>query len=572
MMQTQWTLLEPDRDLVRKIQQQLQCHPVTAAVLANRQIRSAEEAADFIKPDLGQLPPPACLTGMAEAVARIRAAIEHRERILVFGDYDADGITATAVLHHFLQAAGADVICHLPHRIQEGYGLQPMHIMQLSVPRHVKLIVTVDCGSAGADAVAAAKRFGIDVVVTDHHNTDGCLPGACAFINPKRETTPGPLNDLAGVGVAFYLVIALRAALREQGWWHQRPEPNLKGYCDLVAIGTVADMVSLRGVNRLLTRVGLEVINTGARPGIQALITAAGIRQLPITADDIAFRLAPRINAAGRIAHARTAFDLLAAPTLAAAQPLAQDLDGLNQRRQQMENKILAEIDGRLASRPEWLTARKTLLLAGTQWHEGVLGIVAAKLVNRYHRPVVVLSARDGQAKGSGRSIPQVDLHHALACCDHLLERFGGHRLAAGLTVATEKITLLQAAFEAAVTEQLPAHDPLPELRIDSLITLDQISPQLLDELETLAPFGTDNPSPLFMARDVRVTTAAIVGQRHRRMVLCQPDQCTPPIGAMHFNITPDTPRAQSFEQLAFRLQWNRFRGAKEIQMIVEGF
>ncbi|MCJ8501720.1 single-stranded-DNA-specific exonuclease RecJ [Desulfatitalea alkaliphila] len=571
-MQTQWTLLQPDKDLVREIQQQLQCHPVTAAVLANRQIRSAEEAADFIKPDLGQLPPPACLTGMAEAVARIAEAIAHRERILVFGDYDADGITAAAVLHHFLQAAGADVICHLPHRIQEGYGLQTMHIMQLAVPRHVQLIVTVDCGSAGADAVATAKRFGIDVVVTDHHNTDGCLPGACAFINPKRETAPGPLNDLAGVGVAFYLVIALRAALREQGWWQQRPEPNLKGYCDLVAIGTVADMVSLRGVNRLLTRVGLEVINTGARPGIQALITAAGIRQLPITADDIAFRLAPRINAAGRIAHAHLAFDLLAAPTLAAAQPLAQDLDGLNQRRQQMENKILAEIDGRLANRPEWVTARKTLLLAGTQWHEGVLGIVAAKLVNRYHRPVVVLSARDDQAKGSGRSIPQVDLHHALACCDHLLEKFGGHRLAAGLTVATENITLLQAAFEAAVAEQLPAHDPAPELRIDSLITLDQISPQLLDELESLAPFGTDNPSPLFMARDVRVTTAAIVGQRHRRMVLCQPDQCTPPIGAMHFNITSDTPRAQSFEQLAFRLQWNRFRGAKEIQMIVEGF
>lgn len=571
-MQTQWTLLNPDGDLVQAIQQQLKCHPITAAVLANRDIPSARDATAFLRPDLGDLPAPSLLAGVADAVARICDAVRRKEKILVLGDYDADGVTATAVLYHFLQAAGADVICHLPHRIQEGYGLQPMHIMQLAVPRRVGLIVTVDCGSSSADAIAAAKRFHIDVVVTDHHNTDGDLPDACAFINPKRDAHPGPLNDLAGVGVAFYLAIALRTALRDQGWWSQRPEPNLKAYCDLVAIGTVADMVSLKGVNRLLTRIGLEQINTDPRPGIQALIIAAGIRQQQITADDIAFRLAPRINAAGRIAHAHIAFDLLNATNTDTAQPLARDLDALNQRRQQMENKILEEITGRLESRPATTADKKTLLVAGNDWHEGVLGIVAAKLVNRYFRPVVVLSARDGLAKGSGRSIPQVDIHSALACCGHLLDRFGGHRLAAGLSVKTENIGALQKAFETAVAEQQPTTLHIPELRIDSLIELDQICPQLLDELENLAPFGTDNPSPLFMARDVRVTTAGIVGQRHRRMVLCQPNQCTPPIGAMHFNITPDTPRAQSFERLAFRLQWNRYRGNKEIQMIVEAF
>lgn len=571
-MQMQWEILQPDHRLVQEIQQQLKCHPVTAAVLANRNIGSARQAAGFIYPELGTMPPPSLLKGMPEAVARICHAIHRKEKILVFGDFDADGITATAVLFNFLKAAGAEVTFHLPHRIHEGYGLQPMHIMQLAVPQHTDLIITVDCGSASRDAIAAAYRFNIDVIVTDHHNTTGDLPGTRAFINPKVDAQPGELADLAGVGVAFYLAIGLRMALRDQGWWKHRPEPNLKAYCDLVAIGTVADMVSLQGVNRVLVRAGLDEINANPRPGLQALLNASGIRQAHITADDIAFRLAPRINAAGRIAHPAAAFDLLNARRADAAQPLAETLNGLNQRRQQMENHIYDRIIERLESRPDLLAHKKTLFLVGNEWHEGILGIVAAKLVARYHRPTVVVSARDGTAKGSGRSIEQVDIYAALNRCAHLLDKFGGHRLAAGLTVSTEKVTALQKAFEQAVAEMSPTAAPGPLMRIDCEIALDQISPQLLDELETLAPFGTDNPPPLFMARDVRVTTASIVGQRHRRMVLCQPGQCSPPLGAMQFNITPDTPRAQSFERLAFRLQWNRYRGDKEIQIIVEGF
>lgn len=571
-MQMQWKILQPDASLVQEIQRQLKCHPITAMVLANRNIGSAQQAAGFIHTDLGSLPAPSSLNGMPAAVARICDAIRREEKILVFGDYDADGITATAVLVNFLKAAGADVAFHLPHRIQEGYGLQPVHIMQLAVPQRIGLIITVDCGSASTEAIAAANRFKIDVIVTDHHNVAGEPTGVHAFINPKAAGQPAELAELAGVGVAFYLAIGLRIALRDQGWWKERPEPNLKAYCDLVAIGTVADMVPLTGVNRVLVRAGLEQINARPRPGIQALLAAGGIRQKNISADDIAFRLAPRINAAGRMTHPRAAFDLLNAPSVDAAQPLAQDLNVLNQRRQQMENKIFDHIIGQLESRPEVLARKKALFLAGTGWHEGVLGIVAAKLVARYHRPAIVVSAHDGVAKGSGRSIEQVDIYAALGRCAHLLDKYGGHRLAAGLTVQTEHVGALQKAFESAVAELMPLATPRPELRIDSQLELDQICPQLLDELETLAPFGAGNPPPLFMARNVRVTTAAIVGQRHRRMVLCQPDQCSPPIGAIQFNITTDTPRAQSFERLAFRLQWNRYRGDKEIQMIVEAF
>jgi single-stranded-DNA-specific exonuclease len=571
-MQMQWKILQPEAGLVHEIQQRLKCHPITAAVLANRDIVSGRQAAEFIQPDLGSLPPPCLLDGMPAAVERICLALRRKEKILIFGDYDADGITATAVLYDFLKTAGAQVSFHLPHRVHEGYGLQPMHIMQVAVPGRVGLIVTVDCGSGSRDAIAAARRFKIDVIVTDHHNVDGDPPDALAFINPKAAPGDSALTDLAGVGVAFYLVIALRTAMRDLGWWKNRPEPNLKACCDLVAIGTIADMVSLKGVNRILTRAGLDQINTAPRPGILSLLLASGIRQNRVSADDIAFRLAPRINAAGRMVHARSAFDLLNAPNAQAADPLARDLNELNQHRRQMENKIFQDIIDHLESRPERLERKKTIFLAGSDWHEGVLGIVAAKLVARYYRPAIVLSARNGVAKGSGRSIAQVDIYAALGRCAHLLDKYGGHRLAAGLTVQTANVRALQEAFEQAVGELTPSLEPGPELRIDQQIQLDQICPQLLDELETLAPFGTGNPPPLFMARDVRVTTAAIIGQHHRRMVLCQPDQCSPPIGAMHFNITADTPRAQSFERLAFRLQWNRYRGDKSIQMIVEAF
>lgn len=570
-MQMQWRILQPDRQLVREIQQGLQCHPVTAAILANRNIGSLHQARDFMQANLENLPPPTTLRGIPKAVDRIVRALHHREKIMVFGDYDADGITATAVMVNFLKAAGADVFHHLPHRVKEGYGLSPTHITQMAVPRRAGLIITVDCGSSSFDAVAAAGRFGIDVIVSDHHSIDGDLPDALVVINPKMAGQPAQLCDLAGVGVAFYLVIALRAALRAQGWWQDRPEPNLKAYCDLVAIGTVADMVSLKGVNRILARAGLDQINSDPRPGVKALLAASGIRHSPVNAEDISFRLGPRLNAAGRVAHPAIAFDLLNASSLEKARPLAEDLNALNQRRQETENQIYGRIIDHLENSPDQI-ARNSLVLAGHAWHEGVLGIVAAKLVARYHRPVVIVSTGEELAKGSCRSVPQVNLYAALTQCADLLEKYGGHRMAAGLSVRVENIAGLRNAFESAVARMLENQPLQHRLEIDSEIGLGQISSQLLDEIEYLSPFGTDNPQPLFMARQVNVTSAAMVGRGHRRMVVCQPNSCTPPIKAIHFNIEPNCPRANWFDRLAFRLQWNRYKGSREIQMVVEAF
>ena len=571
-MQMQWKILQPERTVVEQIRRRFECHPVTATVLANRNIGSLDHVVRFIRPSLDDLPPPDALQGLSAAVDRIIHALQNNERILVFGDYDADGVTAGVVMFNFLKAAGAQVSLHLPHRIHEGYGLKPMSIMQLALPARIGLIITVDNGSSSFDAVTAAKRFGIDVIITDHHNIEASVPEAVAVVNPKLDPPSSELADLAGVGVAFYLVIALRTALRNMGWWRKdRPEPNLKAYCDLVAIGTLADMVPLRNVNRVLVCAGLEQINCGTRTGVQALLKSSGVKNTPISADDIAYRIAPRINAAGRLNSARIAFDLLTCDKLDSAATLANDLNALNQRRQQMENDIFEYIIRHLDNRSDLLD-RKAFVLAGAQWHEGVIGIVAAKLVARYHRPVIVVSAKDDMAKGSGRSVPHIDLYTAIAKCAHLLEAYGGHRLAAGISLQTKNIGALQNALETAVAEMTPPDEAGPQLTIDHELQLDQICPQLIDELEWLSPFGTENPPPLFMARGVKVTRAAIIGQRHRRMQLCQPDQCSPPIGAIEFNLAQDAPRLEAFERLAFRLQWNRYKGEKEIQMIIEAY
>lgn len=567
MMQMQYEISQPDQDLVRNIQQHLNCHPILATVLANRNIATAQHAADFLQPTFQSLPNPMELSGMCKACDRIHQALQKNERILVFGDYDADGVTATAVLATLLKHAGANVLVHLPHRTTEGYGLQPKHMNQLAIPQKIDLIVTVDCGSSSHEAIEAAKRFGIDVIITDHHNIE-TKPEAYAVINPKLPQQPESLVNLAGVGVAFYLAIGLRMMLREKGWWKERKEPNLSALCDLVAIGTIADVVPLVGVNRILAKTGLQQMNTCPRPGVEALKITSAIRSQSINSNDISFRLTPRINAAGRIAHAQAAYDLLTARSLKDAHQIAGALDQLNKQRQAIEHQIYDQIVRQLDSRPD-LLERKTLVLANDIWHEGVLGIVAAKLATNFHRPVVLVSTRNGIGKGSGRSIPGIDLFQALDNCRSLLDKFGGHRMAAGLTVQYDNIRKLQAAFERAV-EQLSPGKMVESIPVDAELRFDQINSQLVTDLERLEPFGEANPAPIFLSKDVQVTSAAIVGGRHRKMILHQYGVNSAPIDAIQFNLKSDEPRADSFEQLIFRLQWNRHNGKRHIQIMVE--
>jgi len=569
-MKKDWQIHSPDPGVVEKLSRELNYHLITATVLVNRDISTLPEARSFLNASVNDLRPPFSLKDMDVAVDRIHKAIIDHEKILIFGDYDVDGVTAVVILLDFLRYAGADAAYYIPHRIAEGYSIQPGHISQYVRPNQFDLIITADCGSGSRQAVEAASRFGIDMIITDHHNISENIPPARAVINPKRHDCTAGLQNLAGVGVAFFLLICLRTRLRELGFWDKRPEPNLKEYCDLVALGTVADMVPLIEENRILSKTGLELINTGHRPGLTALLEASAIRNQTLSAEDIAFRLAPRLNAAGRMDHAARAVDLLIAEDIDAANKTAHTLNLLNRKRQDLEKGILADIQ-RFIDQNSSLLRLRSLVLYQQGWHAGVLGIVASRMMRTYHRPVVLISLQDGTGKGSARSVEGLNIYDALTACGTFLEGFGGHAMAAGLQIREENIADFQNAFESEIQRTFSPETLVPAIQIDSELEVGAISDDLIDELELLMPFGVGNPEPLFLARDVKVVSSKILGRNHRRMVLTQTSgYATATIAAIHFNVNDDDAKKFHFDQMVFRLHWNRWNGKKTAQIVVE--
>ena len=519
---------------------------------------------------LNNIRSPFSLKDMDAAVNRIYTAIKNNEKILIFGDYDVDGVTATALLLDFFRYIDANVSYYIPHRLREGYGLQTNHITNLAQPNGIGLIITADNGSGSHEAAAKARKCGIDLIISDHHNISANIPTATAVINPKRQDCTSGLEHFAGVGVAFSLLICLRKFLRDMQFWQDRPEPNLKNLCDLVALGTIADIVPLVDENRIFSKIGLDLINANGRLGIKALSEAAGISKRKIDADDIAFRLAPRLNAAGRMEHASTAVELLTTTSGEHARQVAETLNGFNQNRQSSERKIIDDILTRLAEDPE-LLQKRTLVLWDHQWHEGVLGIVASRMVDRFYRPVVLLGIKDQLCKGSARSIPGIDLYQRLMECKDVLENFGGHSMAAGLSLPVENLIPFHRQFDTAVDRHTKPETMAPQLDIDIELEFADISGQLIDELESLAPFGAGNPEPIFMARQVSVASSKIVGSSHRRMTLKQNfKSATKAFNAIHFNVDTGSPLPNAFDRIAFKLRWNRWNGNKTIQLVVE--
>lgn len=520
-----------------------------------------------MRPSLKDLPPPSLLNDIDVASARIVAALENKEEILVFGDYDVDGITATSLLYRFLQNAGARISYYIPNRITEGYGLKPRHITSCALNRKAKLIITVDCGSTSHEAIREARQYNIDVIVTDHHELPDELPDALAVINPKRNESAAGLGNLAGVGVAFYLIIRLRMQLRETGYWRGKKEPNLKKACDLVALGTVADVVPMVSANRILTRAGLDELKTKGNGGVRILMEQCGIDKRYLDAADIAFKLAPRLNAAGRLAHADAAMALLTADNPQDAAKHAAHLHALNLRRREMEREILEEIDARLSRHP--LNAKTNIiLLHGRNWHVGLLGIVASRLVGRFARPVIILTLEGDIAKGSARSIPGIDLAGLLnACTQHLISH-GGHAMAAGLQLQANKIEAFRDAIEQCAEEIMGKGMAAPSLAIDSELDFRDISRAFIDEMEFLKPFGEKNPEPLFATENVRVTQSKTLSGGHRRMSLKQGEGRS--FQAIHFNPDPDLASLDFLRKIAYRLQINRWNGTENIQLVIE--
>jgi len=444
------------------------------------------------------------------------------------------------------------------------------HITDYALPKGINLIITVDCGSSSYDAVKAAQRLGIDVIITDHHRITDRPPHAFAVVNPKRTDCTSGLDNLAGVGVAFYLLICLRKHLRDNSFWHNLPEPNLKNLCDLVALGTVADMVPLVDENRILVNAGLEKIYTGERNGMKALVEECKLKAPLADTDDIAFKLAPRLNAPGRIDHAKTAVELLTAKHLDMARQTAQTLNKLNIQRQVIEKELTDNILFYLNKNP-YLLQKKTLVLSNQGWHEGILGIVASRLAKKFFRPVVLISTKDGIGKGSARSVPGIDLYDGLMACASDLENFGGHSMAAGLKLKDENINLFQENFEKVVKNMTKKINLVPVITIDYELNFDDISDTLIDDLEALKPFGAGNHEPLFTAKNIKVLSSKIVGENHRNMLLKQNSSSKGKgFNAIHFNIDKSKQLNDGFDKIAFRLRWNHWNGTKKAQIIIE--
>jgi len=492
--------------------------PVIARLLAQRGIATPEAAASFLHPKLEDLHSPYLMAGMQRAVERLLAAIERQEKILIYGDYDVDGTTAVVILKTGIELCGGAAEYHVPHRIREGYGMKD-DVIERAAAEGVRLIISVDTGIRAFDAAETAARLGIDLIVTDHHlpeSAQGLVPKAHAVLNPNQPGCEYPCKELCGAGVAFKLVQALLEKKKDAAERRKLELSCLK----MVAIATIADAVPLKGENRVFTKLGLEGLRKAANPGLRALIACAKLdpKRTPLTSTDIAFRIAPRLNAAGRMDVARDVIELFSVKDEARAKELAEKLNKLNADRQQEEARIIAAIEARIEGDP---TLRESfcIVVDGDDWHRGVIGIAATRVVEKFNRPALVVSKIAGEAHGSGRSIPTFHLLDALEACPELFDRFGGHAHAVGFALPSERVAELRARLDAYARTKLTLADFEPALLVDADLEFKDITPALLEAVQQLEPFGMGNREPVFAVRDARIAVPPkILKEKHLKL------------------------------------------------------
>jgi len=558
-----WVLREADPRLVANYCQQLRVSPLLGRMLALRGLADCDAAKTYLSSSLREdLPSPLMMADMEPAVRRIVDAIKNKEQIGIWGDYDVDGTTGASVLVSFLRAIGAAPIYHVPHRIEEGYGLNTEGLKRLK-ERGVDLVVTVDCGISNAMEVAAARDFGLDIVVVDHHQPPEEMPPAVAVINPHRKDCSFPDKGMCAAGLAFYLIIGLRAKLREVGWFKNTADPDIRHYLDIVTLGTIADMVPLKGVNRTLIKRGLVELANSTRPGIVALKQVSGIATGPVSAGQVGFRLGPRINAAGRVDYGIKVVELLTTESSEIAERIAQELEAHNQERRAIEAQVLEQALGQAQAAMSG-AARHSLVLAGVGWHPGVLGIVASRIVEKFHRPTVVIGFTDGAGKGSARSIRGFHMVEGLRRCADSLGKFGGHEYAAGLSIKPEQLEEFSEAFENAARQTLSLEQLSPLLEIDAELDFSAIGMPLMRELEILQPFGVGNPEPVFTTANAAVAERKVfsAGVRYRLR------QAGRVISGVIFGVGDDYPGMPG-EQLdvVYRLTENEWNGTTSVEL-----
>ena len=557
-MQKRWSI-EPDHSQEEvQLAAELKVSPIVAKLLINRGLGDPHKARQFLVADMESLLSPWDLKGMREAVACVTKTMKEGGSIVVYGDYDVDGITATSVVYRFLKRCGASVSYYIPERQSEGYGLN-LEALEGLIAKGTDLVITVDCGISSYDIVEAV-RDRLALVITDHHEAPALIPRAVAVVDHKQPNCPYPDKNLAGVGVAYKLCQAI---------WQERTGEVYQADLDIVALGTVADVVPLVGENRILVKAGLSKMQLQPNRGMEALIDVAGLKDRKITAGHIGYTLAPRLNAAGRVAHATRAVELLTTPSQEEAYEIAEELQETNLERQALERDIheMARQDV-LKQGPD---ADYVVVVGGQDWHPGVIGIVASRLVEEFYKPTLVISIKDGIGKGSCRSIDNCNIYEALQSAEDLLIQFGGHQAAAGFSIKEDKIPALRERLAQYCKEHLAETDYLPIVDIDSQVAIDDIDVPLIEEIETLEPYGMANPTPVLALEEATISDLFLMGQqkKHAKVLLEREDST---IDAIAWN-RPDL-HASFFPgdrvKVAFTVQKNEWNGHVSPQLMIQ--
>ncbi len=564
-MARRWRLLQSQPDAETLLCRACGVSPLLARLLVARGVSTAAAATTFLNARLAEhLRSPMLFKDMAAAADRVIGALQRDERIGIYGDYDVDGISGSAILVRFLRALGHDPLLHVPHRLRDGYGVTEPGVRRLA-EAGARVMITVDCGGVSHREIALARTFGIDTIVCDHHQVSGTPLPAHAVLNPIEPDAGFPFTGLCGAGVAFYLALGVRLRLRQAG---RTDLPDLRRYLDLVTLGTIADIVPLVEENRVLVKYGLRELTQTGRPGLVALKAVSGVDA--VSTGVVGFRLAPRLNAGGRLADAARSVELLTTDDPTRAEQLAAELDQENRARQSIEQEILDEAIRRIETDADF-AARRSIVLASDEWHPGVIGIVASRLVERYYRPTVLMAidSSKGVGRGSGRSIRDFNLYEAFKACHPCLEGFGGHRMAAGLSIRADQVATFAEQFEAAVRAATRPEHFVAETSIDAELPFEQVNDALLEDLARLEPHGPSNPEPIFRARNVIVVSRRVVGENHLKLYLRQGKRALSAIG---FGMAAAPIAEGAALDILFSPEHNEWNGTTSIQLRMRDF
>ncbi len=553
-MNKKWEYYNSDEKKIKEISEKFEISELLATVLVNRDITDDEDIKVFLNPTRNDFHDPYLMPDMKIAVDRIVEGIKKQEKIMIYGDYDVDGITSITVLSKFLKELGLNVGTYIPNRLDEGYGLNHEAIKQIADEGY-KLIITVDCGISGTEEVNYAYSLGMEVIITDHHEPLDELPKALAIIDCKRKDNKYPFNSLAGVGVAFKLIQAIGIKLKLD-------EKEYLKYLDIVCIGTISDIVPLIDENRVIAKLGLKLVKQTNSPAVKALLKVAGYSE--INSNTVSFGIAPRINACGRMGHERDALDLFLTENIVEANKITEKLDSYNKQRQTIEKKIFEEAISKIEK--DKIDEKKTIVLSSENWHHGVIGIVASKITELYFKPSILICFEGENGKGSGRSIPGFDLHDALCKSSDYLEKYGGHEMAVGLSLKKNQFENFKIKFEK-IAEESEIAEIMPVIKIDKEINLKDISLENIESLKLLEPFGESNKTPIFIYKNLKIDSIRALSEgKHLKLTLKDNNTI---INAIGFNMGKYSEEYLIGDKVDIIgvLETNTFNGIKNVQI-----